>query len=168
MPFTAILPKRKPNVADIKRQILTGMRGVANDVQKDFKKTTATWGTTVQFITAVGDRGGEITFQVYTTNQIYAWVNNGTGAHGDRNSSNWYPIVAHGKSLKFQGEFNPKTSQGVIESRPGGKFGAIVMPIAVRHPGIKPRYFEGAVKDKWEPLFKGRMQAVFDALAKNL
>jgi hypothetical protein len=165
--FKAILPKRK-SAGDIQRQLLAGMQAIARDVRVDFGRTTRSWSESVNWTVQTQGRGNDIVFKVFTTNQIYNWVNDGTGEAGG-NRSGWYPIAPRNKkALSFPGSFTSKTVPGSLDARSGGKFGNIRVEPYVTHPGIKPRKFDETVKKKWEPLLKVRMESVMRSIAQQL
>jgi hypothetical protein len=165
--FKAILPKRK-SVGDIQRQLLAGMQAVARDVRVDFGRTTRSWSTSVNWTVQTQGNNSEIAFRVFTENQIYNWVNDGTGEAGG-NRSGWYKISPRfKKAISFPSQFTSKTVPGGLDARSGGKFGNIRVEPYVRHPGIRPRKFDETVKKKWEPLLRVRMESVMRSIAQQL
>lgn len=167
--FTPILPKKR-NRANFTSFLIQGAKDVADGVAADFRRTTSTWATKVTFQVKVSETPQAITFQVFTDNQIYAWVSRGTGAQGSHAASaNWYPIYpVNAKRIAYPGDFTPKTATGKLDALPGGKSGPMVIASHVRHPGIKARNFEETLKTKWEPLFGSRMASVMRTIASQL
>lgn len=124
---------------------------------RDYAATTETWETPVEFDFEVDTTGEEFTAIVGTDNQIYEWVNNGTGSAAG-NRADWYPILPrNAKALAYQSQFTPKTQPGVLKARDGGKRGPVdVFRSVSYHPGIEPRGFDETITAKWQPLFARR------------
>jgi hypothetical protein len=131
--------------------MLDVMQKTADVFEDDFKATTKTWDHDVPFDKKVTRKPDRLEAEVSTTDQIYAWTNDGTEPH-----EIWAGAYT-GKSdktrLAFSSDFVPKTKPGIIDSGPGwvGKVDTIV-PM-VHHPGGEPRKFDEAIKKKREPWF---------------
>lgn len=143
---------------------LNAMRKQATEIKAEFKKTTATWEHKVKFESIVGLRrtppGPELL--VWTDDEIYGYVNNGTRPH---------PIFPRrAKALVFQwggkGSYKPKTKPRVIGSGPSSISNPQTWRLPyVDHPGIKEgRHFDEEIEKKHRPKFKRAMeQAMSDA-----
>lgn len=121
-----------------------GMRDAAEGAQADFKATTATWTTGVDFIIKERADG----FSVTPTGEgatIYQYVDKGTRAH----------LIAarRAKRLRFLGGYSAKTRPGFIGAQSGGASGSPVFARVVHHPGTKARGFSKLIAKKWQ----GRM-----------
>jgi len=101
---------------------------------------------------------------VFTDNEIYGYVNDGTRPH---------PIFPKkAKALAFQwggkGSYTPKTTPRVIGSRAGGPSGPTVYRPYVQHPGTKGRHFDEEIEKLMQPRFKRAMEkAMSDARKKS-
>jgi hypothetical protein len=147
--FKAVTP-RKLNEDAFRNAFMDALNEMETKVRADFRDTVSTWEHDVQFISEVSVGPDGLYLYVYTTDDIYAMVNNGTPEH---------VIVPHNPTgkLHFQSTFTPKTTPGVIGSVPGGKSGEWVHAMGVIHPGTAPRNFTGTIKENWEPRYKAIM-----------
>lgn len=144
--------------------LLNEIRKQATAIKKEFKKTTATWKTDVEFEEIVSLRGPGPELLVFTDNEIYGYVNDGTEPHPI------FPVRA--KALAFQwggkGSYTPKTSVRVIGSKAGGPSGPTVFRPYVQHPGTKGRHFDEEIERLMRPRFKRAMvKAMSDARKKS-
>ncbi len=150
--FTPIMPKQLKEDA-IRLELLNAMRKFGTKIKKEFDRTTATWKTKVKFNKKISLRDGT-TVEVFTDNQIYNWVNDGTKGP--------YPIPKPGnknaKPLAFPGIFRPKTTRHVIGSTAGFKGGGTVVVKSVEHPGIKAREFDKKIMEIMKPTFEKAME----------
>jgi hypothetical protein len=128
---------------------------------EDYEATTATWEHAVEFDFEV-EIGENFTAVVGTNDQIYEWVNRGTGqAAGNR--ADWYPIPTAPTGVAYQSAFRPKTQPGVLSSRAGGKSGPTdVIRAQVFHPGIEPRLFDEEIEAKWQARFQRDVERTLD------
>ena len=178
MPASAIVIKEiKPqrfNDRAFKKAIQDAAKEAAKGMEKDFKKTTATWQHKVTF-TKIVSVMPDVEILVGTDDQIYTYVNDGTGLYGPKKKK--YPIFAgiytgksNKKALSFQwggpGSYRAKTSPGKIGSTAGGPSGPMVAFPYVEHPGIKPRKFDITIQEKWESRFKRQMEKAMSKAAK--
>jgi len=148
-------------------QILKAMINAVHDTikeaDKEFSKTYATWSHKPKFVfetpilatTLSGIRGA-----VYTTDQIYVWLNDGTRKN--------YKIPKQGPGLlAFPSGYTAKTSPGVIGSRSGGPSGEKVIIFGqVTHPGIDARKFDEVIGKRMTPKFYARAQKAMAIGAK--
>jgi len=124
------------------RVIQNALTGTAQDIQVDFQTTTQTWRRRPGF--AVREEG-QYSRIIGTEDEIYGYVNYGTGPHLIR------PVNA--RRLAFPANYQAKTSPGNIGSSGGGSSGPTVYANAVMHPGTAARKFDEAIADKWEKLW---------------
>lgn len=141
--------------------ILTGaLRKFANqELVKEFRKTTKTWTTRVNFTARVSIRQeNAFVARIIWDNVIYDWVNFGTNQ-----GQAWYPILpVVARRLIYEDQYEAKTSPGVIDSFTGGKYGGnFQFRKAVSHPGIvTPRRFDIAIRRNLDRT--GRFQDAMD------
>lgn len=63
------------------KEMIKAAEKLSKDAEKQFKETTKGWKTKVKWHIEIRIRQSEIRTQVYTTNKIYGYVNDGTKAH---------------------------------------------------------------------------------------
>jgi hypothetical protein len=162
----AIKPKRFNDKAMRERLRYWGNK-VGNEMLKDFEATTRTWEREVKFETKTSGGkglGGQVT-EVWTVDEIYRFVNNGTGKWGPRHAE--YPITPkNAKALAFPSIFSPKTRPRVIGSGAGSHGPVDTIRKSVMHPGIEPREFTKEIEKKWTPRFKKEMELAMKDAAK--
>lgn len=148
----------------LRRDLEDALLVTVESMLRDYAATTATWETPVEFDFEVAVDGDSFEAIVGTDNEIYEWVNNGTGqAAGNR--GDWYPIrPVNAEAIAYQSRFSPKTQPGVLRSQGGGKRGPVdVIRPEVFHPGIEPRNFDETITKKWQPLFEKRFDRTLAA-----
>ena len=146
------------DTAQLRRDLEDTLLLTVESMLRDYAATTETWETPVEFDFDIAIDGDSFEAIVGTDNEIYEWVNNGTGQAGG-NRGDWYPInPRNAKAIAYQSNFTPKTQPGVLRSRGGGKSGPVdvIRPDGVSHPGIEPRNFDETITAKWQPLFQRR------------
>lgn len=113
---------------------------------REFRRTTATWKHKPEFVEEIEVTADEMTVLLGTDDEIYGYLDRGTGLYGP--SASMYPIVPKrpGYPLKFASGYTAKTTPGVIGSHAGGPFGDVVRTMAVMHPGIRARDFTGMIQ----------------------
>jgi len=122
-------------------------------IKPDFDSTTATWKSAPDFnVDRAAYQGSDIVGSVWTDNEVYGYVNNGTIPH------DIFPVKA--KKLHFMSGYTAKTVKRVVGSQSGGAFGNDVFSAGVHHPGSEGREFDQAIVDK--------RQAGFEALIVSL
>ena len=153
-----------------KAALAKAAKKAGKDIKKDFEATTKTWKHKVKF-TVVSALDPNIEVLVGTDDEIYGYVNSGTGLWGPKHSK--YPIFAgiytgksNKKALAFPASYKAKTRPRVIGSTGGGSSGPIVIRPYVEHPGIKPREFDKVIQKKWVSPFKRRMERAMRDAAK--
>lgn len=161
----SIKPQRMKDKA-FRFGMLNAMRRAGTAVRKDFKKTTATWEHKVVFEQSVSLAGPGPVLMVWTEDQIYKWVNDGTRPH-----EIWAGIYT-GKSdkraLAFPSQSTPKTQPRLLGSGPGGSGGELLFRPYVNHPGTEAREFDEIIQAMWETKFKRQMeQAMSEAARKS-
>lgn len=160
----AIRPRKSPLI-DTKaftRELSKAVDKTANDMRGDFEKTTRTWDTDVKFY--VRPKGGQIgrrdmVITVYTNNQIYQYVDEGTKPHIIR------PKKA--STLRFLSNHKAKTRPGFIGSSQGGSSGESVFSKEVMHPGTRPRNFAAIIAKRHAPRFKKNVDAAMARAARS-
>jgi hypothetical protein len=140
------------DVKKLRRAVENGLTGSAKAVLADLKVTTQTWKHQPAFVTEseTGER------RVYTDDEIYGYVDEGTPAH-------IITAKSPNKPLTFGIGGSPKTMPKVIGSRPGTRGTAIVRAQTVHHPGTAPRLFTDTVKEKWDDKLAETIQRSIDA-----
>lgn len=151
--YRAIVPKELlTNPHKVKEVIANTLKDVALAAKIDFEVTTQTWKHQPKFeIKLIGHKAA----LVYTTDQRYNWINDGTD-----------PYVIRPKRaarLRFTVPFRAKTVPGAIRSRKGSHGRKVVYARVVHHPGIAARKFDEAVQKKWQPQFPIIMQQALDS-----
>ena len=118
----------------------------AEQIRTDFLTTVQTWNHNPEFKIdrGVWDR------RIYTVDEIYAWVNNGTEPHTIA------PVTK--KALRFLTGGRAKTEPGFIGSTSGAVGSAEVVTKRVNHPGGRPRRFDEEIGNKWQEEFPAIMQ----------
>lgn len=160
----AILPKDLDWRA-IEGELVESMRQVGKIVESDFQDTTASWEHKPEFRTDETIQRGYIREFVYTESDIYRYVSGGTGSKREGGSS--YPIRAvNAKVLAYPSIFTPKTEPNWAGSQAGGKAGPMVFAVEVEHPGIEPRNFPQAIKEKREKWIQRIMYEAMQRAAK--
>ncbi len=101
---------RKGRTADVHRKVSDIMRAVKNTANgealqmlKMFHKTTATWNHQPDFHFKIIENPNSIEVTVWTNDNIYRWINNGTDV----------------RYMHMTEDFRPKTIPGVIGSTRG-------------------------------------------------
>ena len=171
MPASAIVIKEiKPqrfNDRAFKKAIQDAAKEAAKGMEKDFKKTTATWQHKVTF-TKIISVMPDVEILVGTDDQIYTYVNDGTKPHPI--FAGIYTGKSNKKALSFQwggpGSYRAKTSPRKIGSTTGGPSGPMVALPYVQHPGTKARKFDITIQEKWESRFKRQMEKAMSKAAK--
>lgn len=151
-----IKPKRRLNDKAMKDALYNSLRRVRTQVLKDFESTTETWKHKPKFIaeTSVAEAGPRL--EVYTTDEIYAYVDEGTKPH-----EIWagiYTGKSDKKALAFASAFSPKTKVNVLGSGAGSKGEVNTVRPYVLHPGTEARNFSEMIRKKNEPRFKREME----------
>jgi len=144
------------------------LKDTQNRLRKDFERTVSTWSRAVDFEDDLHVRKGdpEASTIVYTEDEIYGYVNNGTRPH--QIWAGFYTGRSDKTALAFPSLFVPKTRPGSLRSRPGMRGGDTVYRPFVHHPGTEAREFDEQIKDKEEKWVAKRLeQALAWAIKKS-
>ena len=150
----AIIPENPLNATELTNAITASLDEAAAGIKQDFEATVETWNEKPEF--QIWSEEGRRA--IFTENQIYDWVNNGTAPH------EILPIRA--QALRFMINSSPKTSYGKLSSTSGNPGDQEVLRRRVFHPGVFPRFFDLAVQTKWWELLPKIMQAKINAAIK--
>lgn len=161
--YKVIKPSRL-RVDAMRLQMLNDMRAVGTKIKADYEKTTATWEHKVKFEQQISLSGGP-QVEVYTTDEIYGYVDQGTKPHDIW--AGYYTGKSNKKVLAFSSQSTPKTIPGVIGSS-AGSAGSVdtFRPYVANHPGTKARNFSKEIEKIWQPRFKREMEATMSRVAK--
>jgi hypothetical protein len=129
------------NDAAMRREILSGLRSLANEIKKDFLETTKTWSRDVQFYERVREESGGISLEVGTDDPIYAVLDAGVTPRKI--------TPKRVRVLKFPRTFSSKTLPGVLSSRAGHISGDYVYSTVADDWQIESRKFVATVYAKW-------------------
>lgn len=143
-------------------ELLNGLRLFGTTAKGDYAKTTGTWKKKPKFYVKISLRGGNATVNVYTDNEIYPYLDDGTKGP--------YQIPkdpGKSKTLRFQEGYATKTSPGLIGSMRGGAYGNYVYRKQVTHPGIEARKFTEIIAKYREKDFQSIMQASLEKGAQK-
>ena len=164
--FKAISPKAFQPKA-IENAIRKAQHDWTLKIAKEYRKTTKYWKHKVVFAGRTTEKGFVMTAEVGTDDEIYGYVDEGTGQAAGHEGK--YPITPKrpGGVLAFPSVSTPKTKPGRLRSGYGRKGKTIVFAKKVMHPGIKPRRFSPQIKKKMEPVFEADMQNAMGRGAKK-
>lgn len=148
--FIPIRPKQFNSKA-ITKAIKRRADNVSKTMESDFLSGVKDWKHKVNFNVEVTLHGSGVSISIYTNDEVYKFVHDGTKAH---------EIVAKtpGGKLRFQGTYTAKTIPGTIQSRSGGSSGNYQYRVSVNHPGFEGRFFSKLIFKKWTPRFKREME----------
>lgn len=170
MPGAVVVKEIKPDRFKdkaFKKAILKAAEKYGDELLKDFKKTTETWETEVEFEKVVDYKPNGPEVFVGTDNEIYGYVNNGTPRHDI--FAGYYTGKSNKKVLAFQwggkGSYKAKTKPRVIGSGPSSISNAQPWRLPyVDHPGFEGRHFDEEIEKKHESKFRRAMvRAMSDA-----
>lgn len=164
--FRAISPKAF-NLGALEKELRDAQREWMTKVVKEYQGTTKNWKHRVSFRGRLSERGMVTKIEVGTDDEIYGYVDEGTGQAAGRGGK--YPIVPKRPSgvLAFPSVSTPKTKPGSLKSGAGSRGGATAFTKKVMHPGIKPRGFSKQIKTKMEPVLESDMQKAMGRGAKK-
>lgn len=131
-------PTHKPYI-EVVNNILDGFKPIADEAQKDFELTYATWSAENKPTPFKDFFDGGV--HVGARGDIYALVNKGARDHR-------IPSVGNAR-LYFQRAYTPKTKPRFIGSSQGGHSGEKSFASFVDHPGFEGREFDEAIAAKW-------------------
>lgn len=144
------------NSLDPKHQlqaIENALNETALAIKVDYSVTVQTWKRKPTFKIEKPD---QYTRDIYTENEIYGYVSEGTDPH---------PIRARNKPmLVFQANYAAKTTPRVIASKQGGPYGPWRTAYEVQHPGFPGREFPEVINDKWEKQWPTQLQRAINSV----
>jgi hypothetical protein len=155
--FKAIKPQ-KLKVPEMYKAIEAEAKAAANDLELEFMLSTATWKHQPKFekLVQVGPKSVEIL--VDTDDEIYRYVNEGTGIEGPKHRTYRIPKSGYA-NLAFPSVFRPKSQPNRQTSGAGYSGGPMAHASVIEHhPGIKPRRFDKVIMKRFNPKFKKRME----------
>lgn len=143
--FKTVKPKKIKEEA-FRLEFLNAVHKAERGIKKDFQQTVEGWEHKVVFDSIISLKGGPSVY-VYTNDQIYQWVNDGTSPHDipPRNENGF---------LTFQVGYTSKTVPGQLKTRKGGKYGSYTRRKVAHHPGFEARDFDKMIEEIWRPKFK--------------
>lgn len=152
--------------SQLQRELLAELNATGKDIQKEFKNVVKKWKHKPKFVinTEIGRRLLMVTVAPEKSgmgNNIFRWVDSGTGKWGPKHSA--YPILPKrtNKSglLKFQTGYSPMTAPvAKYNVGTGGHFGGWVSSKGVMHPGITPRLFTKTINEELNPSLRQRIE----------
>lgn len=129
-----------PSVKTIERRLTQATSNVRREIMADFRRTVDSWEHPVNFRSKVSASGGNFTLYVYTADEVYKYVNDGTSPH--------LIVAKDAPRLWVRTGYTPKTRPGSIASGPSRYNGPVLFPRLVKHPGSKARRFNEQIADK--------------------
>ena len=158
------LPPMQSLVADIEKSIIDAVNTTLDSVEKDFQSSVQHFTHKPTFTKERATvKGSEISGRVFTNDENYGHLNNGTSTHavgaGRLMRFNGFSRTLYGtkSAPKMQGVkvYKPKSIPGQIASVPGFPIGG-TQPIVRRGPwtvkGIDPRRYDLLIRDKNFPV----------------
>jgi hypothetical protein len=144
----------KINQSIFNAEFVAGMVETATEMEREFKKTTASWKTQVDFEKIIDTTGGSMAVLVGTDNEIYGYVDEGTEPHVIR------PVNAPALAFIWggKGSYRSATIPKWIGSRPASVSGTLHRTKEVHHPGTVARRFSQTIQDWEQPRYKKRME----------
>ncbi len=124
------------NSEKAQKKIRQEFKKLGEIAKAEFEKSTQDWTNKPKF--QIRETATDV--YIFTDNEIYGYVNNGTKAHYVTT-----PMVAVGGAMQFKTGYIPKTQVGNIHSNSGGADGAYVYSKGHYNRGIKPRRFDKLV-----------------------
>jgi hypothetical protein len=161
------LPRSAQDIVhNVYGQLQRELEAYGKDVKLDFDATVVTWKHKPTFKVDVLVLPDIVSCKVWTEDQIYQWVDEGTKGP--------YPIPkipSKTKGLAFMVGGEPKTRPNVDTAgpgRPGNKLVVLPVGMQVQHPGIEPRNFTKNIR-KWHSKdFYKRIDKAIARWAKEL
>lgn len=133
--------KAFPDVKVMEAAMRKATHDLRGKIMADFRSTVQTWEHAVNFRSRTEASGGNLVLYVYTADEIYRYVNDGTKPH---------IIKARNKpNLSVRMGFHPKTMPGRIQSGAGGYDGPVRFTPKVSHPGTVARNFAYTISQKY-------------------
>lgn len=132
-------------IATATSRLMDTMKTYAERIKSDLEDSVRTWNTPVEFKIVIDKSHDEFSMSVYTENEIFRFVNDGTS-------------VRHAVMTE---DFTPKTQPGLTWSR-RGTGGLAYVDSRVMKPGIEARNFVETAFETWSGLAESHMEAVFN------
>lgn len=143
----AIVPKQTFTSKSFKEALIRALDKTSNQLVAEFKKTTRTWLTVVEFYaTKRVEASGMLYISIGTNSNIYRYVAEGTKPHVIRPKKS--------RALAYSSGYRPKTRVGRISGNAGGAFGDTVFSKEVQHPGTQGRRFAQLIASKHRNLLQ--------------
>lgn len=158
--FRTIRPSKKMKASVFNNEVKTELQKVADGILKDFAKTTRTWTHKPKFKKKVRSTGQPKKVEVWTSDKIYKYVNDGTKKHVIRPKKK-------GGVLVFPAKSTPKTTPMLISSKKGSRGKKLIFAKEVQHPGTKARKFDKVISKKWKPRFYKALQKAYRTAARK-
>ena len=157
------IPWGKLNQAAYQAAMHKQIKAFAELAVHEHKRTTQNWETEVNFVPQLleSPRSGLYEVDVFVTNRIWTFVDQGTRPHAIR------PKKAGGM-LVFPVGGKAKTQPGRIDSGTGATGTSIVFAKGVQHPGTKPRGFSEMIQKILAPRFAAMMEVVIERYTEEL
>lgn len=144
--LTPIKPKKKLfDATKLKRELRKAKVEAGEGIQRDYKKTVATWTTKPDFPVTIADTFIRVAPRGEGA-KVFGYVDLGTKPHVIRPKARTL--------LKFNPIHRAKTVPGQLTSRTGGSTGGPAFAKVVHHPGTEPRDFSEFIQHDWERKFK--------------
>jgi hypothetical protein len=158
--FKPIKPGQFKSAA-FEQELRRAVQDVGRDMRKNFERPVSTWNHRPSFRMMNITGGSRIGVEVFTENDIFSWVSQGTNGPG----GSWYPIRPRGNNLlHYQAYYRRKTVPGSLASSSGGKYGSWLVRSRVRHPGIRsPRRFDETVAHLALPVLEAGVAKAMDS-----
>ena len=132
--------------ANVTRKVMRDVARMAEqEAMKRYQRTTSTWSDRPRFESSTDYTSNSVTVSVGTDNDIYGFVDKGTGLWGPKRAKYEIKPKGPGYPLRFRSGYKAKTTPGVLGSGGGGPFGPTVTAWSVMHPGIKTRGFTAMI-----------------------
>lgn len=146
------------SVGVIRLYLLNEGRKISTEIKKDFERSTKTWSAKPRFEKEVGFTAHQLTINVFTTDENYERVSEGTIGK---------PRVARKKKALTIIPYKSKTVPGQLDARPGGEQpGPIIFRRYALEAGkIEKRKFDDLINEEWDPKMADRLQEAMDAAA---
>lgn len=138
--------------------VATMRRKTGPELKFEFQQTVNTWKNKPTFTIHQETQSNRILVDVYTFNDIYRLVNEGSPKH---------PIPRAPGFLRYRTGYASKSKAGSKHSFVGGKFGGWRVAKQVQHPGFEARKFDQLIAEDYNPKFQKDMQEAFNRVAKR-
>jgi len=145
--YKPVFPK-KFNPSAFEAESRRAMKMVQDETNKLYARTVKTWEHKPKFESNYRETSAGITVEVFTTDEVYGYVNNGTRPH----------VIEGNPYLAFMSAYKSKTTPSKIDARKGGGSGPTIIRQKVQHPGTEARNFDTAIAAKIAPFQAHRLR----------